>query len=77
LVGCSLNDNIEPWHRAQTLPNLASRIDIEYFKVLVKHGVQTPSEYCTYIGHAAERKEKCGEFMLNVSLAYAKYIYRI
>jgi len=61
MVGCPLNSNTEPWHQAVPIPKLTARIDLDYFKALVKHGYREKNTVCTYIGHVTERRKACGK----------------
>jgi hypothetical protein len=60
-VGCPLNSNLEPWHRATAIPRLTIRIDLEYFKSLVQYGYCEKKQSCTYIGQTSSRQTFCGK----------------
>jgi hypothetical protein len=61
MVRCPLNSDAESWHQALPIPKLSTRIDLEYFKALVKHGYQEKKAVCTYVGHMTERRKTCGK----------------
>jgi hypothetical protein len=62
MVRCPLNSDTEPWHQALPIPKLTARINIEYFKALIKNGYQERKAVCTYIGHVTERRKMCSTF---------------
>ena len=61
IVGCPLNSDAESWHQATPIPKLTARIDLEYFKALVKYRYQEKKAVCTYVGHTTERRKMCGK----------------
>lgn len=71
MIGCPLSSDTEPWHSAQPIPLLTSRIDINYLTALVENGHQPVRTTCTYVGHTNERKPKCGMYIHNLHLTYA------
>jgi hypothetical protein len=59
-IGCSSSSDTEPWHTAWPLSSTTARVDIQYLRLLVEHGVQEVKRECTYIGHATSKRKYCG-----------------
>lgn len=62
MIGCPLNSDTEPWHRAQPVHRHASRIDIEYLKNLVGRSQTAEQTECYWVRPATSRTKFCGMY---------------